>query len=112
YLRCHGKGRKERLTPLSRRTAARLRRWLHERPAGATDPLFPARHGGALSRDAVARLLTKHTRVAATTCPALHTKPVSPHVLPQRHSSLRLSSSGVAIPDLLGREHKSPEHTA
>jgi len=106
YLRCHGKGRKERLTPLSRRTAARLRRWLHERPAGATDPLFPARHGGALSRDAVARLLTKHTRVAAATCPALHTKIVSPHVL--RHTTaVHLLQAGVdraVIALILGHE--------
>lgn len=106
YLRCHGKGRKERLTPLSRRTAARLRRWLHERPAGATEPLFPARHGGALSRDAVARLLTKHTRAAATTCPTLHTKTVSPHVL--RHTTaVHLLQAGVdraVIALILGHE--------
>jgi len=106
YLRCHGKGRKERLTPLSRPTAAHLRRWLHECPAGATAPLFPARHGGALSRDAVARLLTKHTRAAATTCPALHTKTVSPHVL--RHTTaVNLLQAGVdraVIALILGHE--------
>ena len=106
YLRCHGKGRKERLTPLSRRTAARLRRWLHARPAGTTDPLFPARHGGALSRDAVARLLTKHARAAATTCPTLHTKTVSPHVL--RHTTaVNLLQAGVdraVIALILGHE--------
>lgn len=78
YLRCHGKGRKERLTPLSRRTAARLRRWLHERPAGATDPLFPARHGGALSRDAVARLLTKHTGRPRRPVPPCTPRPCRP----------------------------------
>lgn len=111
YLRCQGKGRKERMTPLSRRTAARLRRWLHERTAGATDPLFPARHGGALSRDAVARLLTKHRRAAAATCPALHSKPVSPHVL--RHTTaVNLLQAGVdraVIALILG--HESVETT-
>ena len=106
YLRCYGKGRKERLTPLSRRTAAQLRRWLHARPAGPTDPLFPARHGGALSRDAVARLRAKHTRAAATTCPTLHTKTVSPHVL--RHTTaVNLLQAGVdraVIALILGHE--------
>jgi len=30
YVRCYGKGRKERMTPLTRRTAARMRWWLQE----------------------------------------------------------------------------------
>lgn len=111
YLRCYGKGRKERMTPLSRRTAARLRRWVQERAAPPTDPLFPARHGGALSRDAIARLLNKHTTAATATCPALKTKTVSPHVL--RHTTaVRLLQAGVdraVIALILG--HESVETT-
>jgi integrase/recombinase XerD len=110
-LRCQGKGRKERMTPLSRRTAARLRGWLQERRATPADPVFPARHGGALSRDAVARLLTKHTIAATATQPALKTKTVSPHVL--RHTTaVTLLQAGVdraVIALILG--HESVETT-
>jgi integrase/recombinase XerD len=38
-----------------------------------------------LSRDGVEHLLTKHVAAAATQCPALRAKHVSPHVL--RHSA-------------------------
>jgi len=111
YVRCYGKGRKERLTPLSRRTAARMRGWLRERKAASTDPVFPARHGGVLSRDAVERLLTKHTTAATPTCPALKTKTVSPHVL--RHTTaVNLLQAGVdraVIALILG--HESVETT-
>jgi len=106
YLRCYGKGRKERMTPLSRRTAARLRWWLQERKGAPTEPVFPARHGGALSRDAVARLLKKHTTAATATCPALKNKTVSPHVL--RHTTaVSLLQAGVdraVIALILGHE--------
>lgn len=106
YLRCHGKGRKERWTPLSRRTAARMRWWLQERKVAPTEPVFPARHGGALSRDAVARLLKKHTTAATATCPALKSKTVSPHVL--RHTTaVNLLQAGVdraVIALILGHE--------
>jgi integrase/recombinase XerD len=111
YLRCFGKGRKERLTPLSRRTATRMRGWLQERKAAPPDPVFPARHGGALSRDAVARLLKKHTAAATATCPALKRKTVSPHVL--RHTAaVNLLQAGVdrsVIALILG--HESVETT-
>src|SRR5258707_729452 len=52
HLRCTGKGRKQRCTPLTKSTARLLRQWITERPAAPTDPLFPARLGGHLSRDA------------------------------------------------------------
>ena len=110
-LRCYGKGRKERMTPLTRRTATRMRSWLQERKAAPTEPVFPARHGGALSRDAVARLLTKHTTAATATCPALKHKTVSPHVL--RHTTaVNLLQAGVdraVIALILG--HESVETT-
>jgi len=111
YVRCYGKGRKERMTPLTRRTAARMRWWLQERKAAPTEPVFPARHGGPLSRDAVERLLTKHTAAATATCPALKHKTVSPHVL--RHTTaVNLLQAGVdraVIALILG--HESVETT-
>jgi integrase/recombinase XerD len=41
HLRCTGKGRKERCTPLRRETTAALRMWLTERKGQSTDPVFP-----------------------------------------------------------------------
>src|ERR1700681_3104836 len=49
HLRCHGKGRKERVTPLTARTAAVLRVWLREQPGRPDHAVFPSRTGGPLS---------------------------------------------------------------
>ena len=81
HLRCHGKGRKERITPLTAQTVAVLRTWLQERRGQVEDPLFPTSHGQPLSRDAVRKLVTKHARSAARICPSIRPKPVSPHTL-------------------------------
>jgi len=62
HLTCHGKGRKQRATPLTKQTLATLRVWLRERNASNADPLFPTRPGRALSTDAVQWLLAKHIR--------------------------------------------------
>ena len=64
HVRCHGKGRKDRATPLTRQTITVLRAWLAERGGGPGDPLFPARAGRRLSRDAVERLVAKHAAAA------------------------------------------------
>ena len=82
HLRCEGKGRKARVTPLTSQTVAVLRAWLAERHGDPTDPLFPpSHHGGRLSRDAVERLLTKHAALAQRDCPSLNDKHLSPHTL-------------------------------
>lgn len=84
HLRCHGKRRKERITPLTTQACRVLRVWLTERRGEPSDPLFPSRRRGPLSRDAVALLVAKHTEVAARRCPSLRGKTVTPHVL--RHT--------------------------
>jgi integrase/recombinase XerD len=93
HVRCHGKGRKDRATPLTSLTVKVLRAWLaehHPRPAG---PLFPARPGSPLSRDAVERLVAKHAAAAASSCPSIKDKNVTPHTL--RHScAMALLRSG------------------
>jgi site-specific recombinase XerD len=94
HLRCHGKGRKERITPLTTEVRAVLRVWLAERRGTSTDPVFPSRRGGPLSSDAVAVLVARHTTTAAASCPSLRTKIVTPHVL--RHTcAMRLLAVGV-----------------
>ena len=50
HVRCTGKGRKERSTPLLANTVAVLREWLDERIGAPDDPLFPGPSGKQLSR--------------------------------------------------------------
>lgn len=85
HVRCQGKGRKERATPLRRETSRVLDLWLRERGGMPTDPVFPNARGGPLSRDGVAYLLTCHVTTAAKHCPTLRRKRVTPHVL--RHTA-------------------------
>lgn len=94
HVRCRGKGRKERCTPLRRDATDALRRWLRERGGTPTEPLFPNARGGALSRDGVTYLLAKHVADARKRCSTLVGKRISPHVL--RHSTaMELLQHGV-----------------
>jgi site-specific recombinase XerD len=93
-LRCWGKGRKQRATPLRPRTVSVLRSWMQERAGRPEDPLFPTRRGTLLSRDALGALVAKHAAVAAQRESSLANKKVTPHVL--RHScAMNLLAGGV-----------------
>jgi integrase/recombinase XerD len=111
HVRCLGKGRKQRCTPLRPETATMLGAWLRERAGQPEDPLFPSIRGDRLSRDAIERLLIKYAHRAAQTCPSLRRKRVSPHVC--RHAAaMDLLHHGVdrsVIALWLG--HESPETT-
>ncbi len=94
HVRCVGKGRKERCTPLTRYARIALQAWLNEPARRDAKVLFPSLHGGQLSPDSVQSLLAKHVGVASKTCSSLATKRVSPHVL--RHSAaMELLQAGV-----------------
>jgi site-specific recombinase XerD len=96
HVRCTGKGRKERSTPLLANTVAVLRDWLDERIGAPDDPLFTGPSGKQLSRGAIACLVTRHARNAAESCPSITAKRVAPHVL--RHScAMELLHSGVDV---------------
>jgi site-specific recombinase XerD len=93
HVRCHGKGRKERCTPLTRAAVAVLRTWLTEGGDDPDGPAFVTQRNTRLSRDAVERLVAKYTEKASQHCVTLRKKRVSPHVL--RHTAaVRLLQAG------------------
>ena len=112
HIRVLGKGRKKRATPLTGEVAALLHQWITERGGEPDDPLFPTRQGRPLSRHTVGLLVGKHTETAATNCPSLNTKRVTPHVL--RHTAAMLwRAKGVDIATialLLGHESTQTTH--
>ncbi|WP_085026283.1 site-specific integrase [Ensifer aridi] len=94
HVRCIGKGRKERATPLRRDCAKLLRVWLAERAGADGEPLFVSNRGGRLSRDAVERIVRTHVGEASRHCSTLRGKRVTPHVL--RHTAaMQLLQNGV-----------------
>ena len=112
HVKCHGKRRKERATPLTTHTVAVLRNWMTERAGAATEPLFATSGGRPLSADAVQWLVAKHARTAAHTCPSLAAKTVSPHVL--RHTcAMNLLHAGVDVAVIaLWLGHESSQTTS
>lgn len=93
HVRCMGKGRKERCTPLTQSTAAVLRAWIAQRGAKPT-PLFPTSRGGRLSHDAVQDLVAKHATAAQPGCPSLLHRRITPHML--RHTAaMELLQAGI-----------------
>jgi site-specific recombinase XerD len=94
HVRCEGKGRKQRSTPLRRDTIKTVQAWLRERAGRDDDPAFPTIRGDRLSRDAVEHIVHKYTMAASKACASLKGKRVSPHVL--RHSTaMDLLQNGV-----------------
>jgi len=106
HVKCLGKGRKRRDTPLDRATVSLLRAWLRERGGEPEEPLFASRQGGRLSSDAVQRLVAKHAATARASCPSIESKRISTHNL--RHScAMDLLAGGLDVATLalwLGHE--------
>lgn len=93
-VRCQGKGRKERCTPLTKATTRIMREWCEECPGVGRDPVFLSVRGTRLSCDGVQYLLAKHLKSARRSCPSLEKKRVSPHVM--RHTAaMNLLQAGV-----------------
>ena len=94
HVRCRGKGRKERCTPLAKPTVAVLQAWIREQGRDDSKTLFPSSRGGPLSADGVQHLLARHVSQARKYCASLRKKRVSPHVL--RHAAaMELLQAGV-----------------
>lgn len=111
YIKCEGKGRKSRCTPLRQDSRDAVSAWLDDHDRAAADALFPSSRGSKLSTDAVSRLVSKHTTTASTRCPSLAEKHVTPHVL--RHSAaMALREQGVDLSVVaLWLGHESVETT-
>jgi site-specific recombinase XerD len=112
HVRTIGKGRKERVAPLTTQTVAVLKVWTRERQGQPAEPLFPTRTGRPLTRDAVERRLAKHVLSAQHDCPTLRSKRVSMHVL--RHTAaMMLLNAGIDTSTIalwLGHEQERTTH--
>jgi site-specific recombinase XerD len=94
HVTCEGKGRKQRITPLTRTTSAVIRVWLAERGGQPNDPLFPTIRGRRLSRDGLERRLAVHVAHAVRDQPSLKEKNVTLHTL--RHTAaMQLLHAGI-----------------
>ncbi|AKJ64290.1 site-specific tyrosine recombinase XerD [Kiritimatiella glycovorans] len=94
YLRCTGKGRKERVVPAGRRAIDALRRYLGEvRPSldpGGAEAVFLTRQRHPFSRKGLWWMIRQHARTAGIT------KKISPHTL--RHSfASHLLANGASL---------------
>ena len=111
HVRCFGKGRKTRCTPLGREVAAALEPWLAERGGGPDEPVFPSSRGGFLSADALQRLVARYIATASAKCSSLAGRSITPHTL--RHTTamtlLRRGVDQTVIALWLG--HESTETT-
>lgn len=110
-IRCMGKGRKQRTTPVGKGTAKHIRAWLKGVPGEDGGPLFTTRKGARLSRDAVERIVARHSLSAATVCASMASKRVSPHVLRHSAAMALLIAGNAPIVIALWLGHSSLETT-
>lgn len=98
HLKVHGKGRKDRITPLKPTTTTALRRWIAANPpANQRSPVFCGQgHTTPISTDAIAARIRLHSHTAVTSCPSLASKHVTPHTL--RHTfAMRMRAVGIDV---------------
>lgn len=96
HVACTGKGRRQRITPLTRATVGTMKAYLAERATRPGTALFSGPQGRPLSRDALEHRLAKHLAAATTTCPSLAAKHVTIHTL--RHTAaMNLLAAGVDV---------------
>ncbi|MFT5433912.1 MAG: integrase/recombinase XerD [Myxococcota bacterium] len=111
HVRCVGKGRKTRCTPLQPDVRDALTTWLSEHRGPPDDPLFSSSRGGHLSADALQRLVAQHSTTASRTCSSLVGRAVTPHTL--RHTmAMSMRRRGVDLSVIaLWLGHESRETT-
>lgn len=87
-VRILGKGRRERVLPVWKRTGTNLRAWLAIRGESAVPEVFLNARGGAMTRTGFEYVLRSRAETAKLSCPSLCSKRVSPHTL--RHGCAML----------------------
>jgi len=113
FVHLHGKGRKERATPLWKSTAREIREWLQQNPLLNSDSaLLPNRSGHVMTRFNVTQRLKIAVDKASKTYKDLSKKRISPHTI--RHTTaMHLLQSGVAFSVIalwLGHESTTTTH--
>lgn len=94
HIACTGKGRRQRITPLTKTTVTAMKNYLAERSTRPGTALFCGPHGQPLSRDALEHRLASHIATATSSCPSLPAKHVTMHTL--RHTAaMNLLTAGV-----------------
>lgn len=103
YLRCTGKGQKERVVPFSEQAAGALKQYIElARPRFTADPqnryVFLSRRGVKISRQMVWKLIKQYARKAGIQ------KKISPHTLRHSFASHLLANNAPlrAIQEMLG----------
>jgi site-specific recombinase XerD len=111
HVRCLGKGRKTRCTPLRPDVVESLQQWFAEQRGTPATPVFPSSRGGPLSADALQAIVSRHTATASRSCQTLARKRVTPHTL--RHTAaMDLLRRGVDLSVIaLWLGHESSETT-
>lgn len=95
-VQLHGKGRKERESPLWASTARSLRQWCHTHRIAPEDRIFSNCRGTPLSHDGVTFRLRLAVRKAAAQCPSLHGRRITSHRF-RNSCAMALLQAGVAI---------------
>lgn len=108
----YGKGRKERITPIWKTTAAYIQRFIDNHSLKQQDRLFKNQNNGNLTRSGVGQRIAVIVGKASSYCPALKEKTVTPHTF--RHSAaMNLLQAGVDISTIaiwLGHESIETTH--
>ena len=97
-----GKGRRQRVLPLWKQTAADLRAWLAIRGDAPVPELFLNARRLSMTRFGFEYVLQKHAQVAMKSCPSLKSKRVSPHILRHYLPFLTMSGNMKDLTDLFG----------
>jgi site-specific recombinase XerD len=93
-LRIIGKGRKQRVIPLTKDVKDTLQAWMQDSSRSKTQTLFPNARGGRLTDDGARYILMKHIGTACELCPSLQDKRVTTFLL--RHTAtMQLLLSGM-----------------
>jgi site-specific recombinase XerD len=96
HVEIFGKGGKTRRCPLWASSAGELLALTRNR--SSTEPVFVNRHGQAITRHGVHRLIRKYVRKAMAPCPSLANKCISPHTIRHYLPFLTMSCNAEQLP--------------